>query len=99
MRLFLVLLIFSSTVSAAGHVADHVSEVGVNWGFGCATLNNGQVIRMKLDTANGRAEYSTALAAHTSGKKLNIYFKDTYTDNTCNVVRVYDHGMVRIVNN
>lgn len=95
---FAIILFLPFVAKAAGDVADYLFDVGVKWDYGCATLKNGQVVRMKLDTYNGRAEYSTALAAFSAGKKLKVYFKDTYTDNTCNVVRVYDHGMVRIVN-
>ena len=98
-RILLGVSIFAiSTASySAGWLADEVKEVAVMYGSGCVTLNNGEVIKLDIETSAGKAELSIALAAKAAGKQLAVYQTDNTPVAGCNTgATVKPHVMLRI---
>ena len=94
--MFLFFFFIGST--SAGYIDGMVSTVGVIYGSACATMDNGQVVKMDLIKETGRAEYSTVLAALASGKKVKIYQTDDPLVGGCNTgTTVKPHNILYIM--
>jgi len=88
----------SSPLYAAGWISDDITQVAVKLGNGCIVLNSGEVIKLDLNTYAGRAEFSIALAAKTSNRKLSVYQTDDALEGGCNTgTAIKPHSMLRIV--
>jgi len=98
-KLAAILIFAISTPSlSAGWVTDNISHVAVASGNGCIKLNNNQVIQVDLNTAAGRSEFSLAMTAKVSNKKLKVYQTDGALVGGCNTgTTIKPHNSLRLV--
>ncbi|MCW8826810.1 MAG: hypothetical protein OQK78_10345 [Gammaproteobacteria bacterium] len=95
----LIALVSQTALSAAWMNGNKVQEVAIKYGNGCVTLTNGEVVKLDLTTDVGKAEFSLALAAKTSGKELDVYQNDQAFVGGCDSGdTVKPHSMLRVDN-
>ena len=93
-----VSLILPSTAYPAGWIDDNISVVAVKYGNGCIKLNNGEQIKLDLNSPAGRAELSIALSAQATNKKLKVYQNDGPLEGGCDTgTTIKPHSMLLLV--
>jgi len=94
----LITFFISGNISAAGWMgAQTVKEVNVENGNGCVKLNNGQRIRLDLESGAGKSEFSLALTAMSTGKRLKVYQTDSLTGGCNSGNNIKKHSAIRLV--
>lgn len=88
----------SATSYSAPWITDNVLEVAIKYENACVVLNNGEVIKINLETKAGQAEFSIALAAKAANKRLGVSYVTGPLVGGCDTgATIKPHIMLKII--